>query len=155
MNQRGRAETLQDIDQHDHPAGGFDDLVADHLLAGVVAALHQNARRDARDQVDRRVLLEDHDEVDGFECGQHFGTRALVLDRAIRALQPPHRGVAVEADDQPVAGGARRGQNLDVAGMQDVEAAIGEADAQPLPFHSASWASSAPGARTTFSSAAR
>jgi hypothetical protein len=107
--------------------------VADHLLAGVIAALDQHARRDAGDQVDRRVLLEDHDEIDGFERGQHFGTCLLVLDRTIRALQPPHRGVAVEADDQAIAGGARRGQHLDVAGMQDVEAAIGEANAQALP----------------------
>ena len=39
-------------------------------------------------------------------------------------------------DHQPVAGRARAGQQLDVAGMQEIEAAIGEADAQALlaPF---------------------
>ena len=117
MHQRRRAETLEDVDQHNHPARGLDDLMADHLLAGVVAALDQRARLDAGDQVDRRVLLEDDDEVDGFERREHFRTRPFVLNRAIGALQPPHRGVAVEPHDQAVAGGTRRGQHLDVAGM--------------------------------------
>src|SRR3954452_17468244 len=39
MDQRGRAEALQDIDQHDRTARGLDDLMANHLLAGIVAAL--------------------------------------------------------------------------------------------------------------------
>ena len=60
--------------------------------------------------------------------------RALhILHRTVRALQPLHRGVAVEPDHQPVAGAARLRQHLDVAGMQDIETAIGEADAQSLP----------------------
>src|SRR3954469_16207479 len=59
MNQRRRAEAPEDVDQHDRSARGFDDLMADHLLAGVVAALHQRARLDAGDEVDRRILLED------------------------------------------------------------------------------------------------
>ncbi|CUU16974.1 hypothetical protein CDS [Bradyrhizobium sp.] len=133
MDQRGRAEALEDVDQHDDSAGGLDDLMADHLLAGVVATLHQRARLDPGDQIDRRILLEEDDEVDGFERREHFRTRTFVLNRAIGALQPPHRGIAVEADDQAIAGSARRGQHLDVAGMQDVKAAIGEADAQVLP----------------------
>lgn len=133
MNQRGRAEALEDVDQHDRAARGLHDLIANYLLAGVVAALYQHARLDPGDQVDRRVLLEDDDEIDGFQRRQHLGARTLVLDRAIGALQPPHRGVAVEAHDQPIAGCARRRQHLDVAGMQDIETAIGEADALSLP----------------------
>ena len=73
-----------------------------------------------------------HDEIDRLQRRQHFGARALVLHRTALALQPLHRGIAVQADDQPVAGAARRGQHLDVAGMQDVETAIGEADPQAL-----------------------
>jgi hypothetical protein len=38
------------------------------------------------------------------------------------------------ADDEPVAGGVRLGQELDVAGVQEIETAIGEADAQAPPF---------------------
>src|SRR3954468_4292544 len=136
MNQRRRAETLENVDQHHRPARGLDDLMADDLLAGVIAPLDQRTRLDAGDQVDRRIFIENNDEIDGFERRQHFRTRSLVLNGAIGALQPPYRSVAVQPHDQAVAGGARRCQHLDVAGMQDVEAAIGEADALALllPF---------------------
>src|SRR5690348_14155087 len=55
---------LEDIDQQHLAAVGLDDLVADHLLAGVVSALDQHARLDLGDQLDRRVLFKDHDEID-------------------------------------------------------------------------------------------
>src|SRR6476620_6343080 len=61
--QRRRAMARQNVDEYDL-AGSLDELVADDLFAGVVAALDQYARRHLRDQVDRRVLLEDRDEID-------------------------------------------------------------------------------------------
>src|SRR4051812_48395256 len=100
------------------------------LIAGVVATLHQYARPDPGDQIEWRVLFKDDDKIDRLQRRQHFGPRALVLHRTILTLEPLHRSVAVEADDQPIAGAARRGQNLDVTGMQDVETAVGEADPQ-------------------------
>ena len=115
------------------PPSRFDDLVADDLLAPVITALDQHLGAHAPDQIERRVLLEHHDQVDRLERGQHLGARVDVLHRPLLALQAPHRGVVVEADHQPVAGGARPGQQLDVAGMQQVEAAVGEADAHSLP----------------------
>ena len=51
--------------------------------------------------------------------------------RPLEALDP---GIAVERDDQPVALGARRRQQRDMAGMDDIEAAIGEADDEPPAF---------------------
>src|SRR6478736_6399917 len=125
-HQRRRAMARQNVDEYDLAAGSLDDLVADDLFAGVVAALDQHARRHLRDQADRRVLLEDRDEIDRLQRRQHFGPRPLVLNRAPLAFQSFHRGIAVETDDQAVAGAARGRQHLDVAGMQDVEAAIGE-----------------------------
>ena len=44
-------------------------------------------------------------------------------------LEALDRGVAVEADDEPVGGGARLAQQRDMAGMDQIEAAIGEGDA--------------------------
>ena len=107
----------------------FDDFVSDDLVTAVVAALHQHAGLDLRDQLDWRVFLEDHDKIDRLKRRQHLGARALVLNRAPVALQPPHRCVAVQTDDQPIAGAARGGQHLDMAGMQNVETAVGESDA--------------------------
>src|ERR1700738_2401456 len=43
VDERGRTETGQDFDQQHFAAIGLDDLVADDLVAGIVAALHQHA----------------------------------------------------------------------------------------------------------------
>src|SRR3982750_3835958 len=86
MNQRRRAETLENVDQHHRPARGLDDLMADDLLAGVIAPLDQRTRLDAGDQVERRILIENNDEMDGFERRQHFRTRSLGLNGAIGPL---------------------------------------------------------------------
>src|SRR6185437_14648454 len=76
---------------------------------------------------------EDGHEIDGLERREYLGAGLLMLHGPSLALQPLHRGVTVEADDQPVAGAARGRQHLDMTGMQDVETAIGEAYAQALP----------------------
>src|SRR5579859_982534 len=132
IDQRGRAETRQHLDQQYFAAMGFDDVAAYNLLAGIVAAFHQYARLDRGDQFDRGILFEDHHQIDSLQRRQHFGARALILHRTAITLQPPYRCVAVETDDQPIAGAPRRGQDLDVAGMQDVETTIGEADPQSV-----------------------
>src|ERR1700716_2314025 len=48
-DERCGAEAFEDIDQHDLATVSCDDLVADDLVAGIVAALHQHARLDLRD----------------------------------------------------------------------------------------------------------
>src|SRR4051794_38972274 len=100
--------------------------MADDLLAAIVATRHQHARPDLRDQLDRRGFSAYDGEIDRLQRRQHFRARALRLHRTALALQPAHRGIAVETDNQPVAGATRRGQYPDVAGMQDVETAVGE-----------------------------
>src|SRR6266568_826252 len=113
IDQRGGAMALQYIDQQNLAATGLDDLVADDLLAGIVAALDQHARFHPRDQLDRGVLFENRDQIDRLQRCQHFGAGALVLHRTPLALQPLHRGVAVQPDDQAITGTARRRQHLD------------------------------------------
>src|SRR5882757_6957990 len=128
LDERGRTETGQDLDQHHLATIALDDLVADDLIAGVVPTLHQHARLYLRNQFDRGVFVEDCDEIDRLQRRQHFRARALVLHRTSLTFQPLHRRVTVQADNQAVAGAPRRGQDLDVAGMQNIEAAIGESD---------------------------
>src|ERR1700682_3667186 len=131
-DERSGAEAFEDIDQHDLAAVSGNDLVADHLLAGVIAALDQHTWLDLRNQIERRVFFTDDDEIDRLQRRQHFRPRALVLNRTPLALQPLHRGIAVQADNQAITGAARRGQNLNVAGMQNIEAPVGESDSQSL-----------------------
>src|SRR5258707_2475598 len=87
-DERCGAEAFEDIDQHDLATVSGDDFVADDLVAGIVAALHQHARPDLRDQLDRRVFLENDDEIHRLQPRQHFGTLTLALNRTAPALWP-------------------------------------------------------------------
>ena len=101
-----RALIKHRLDQNDIAARGLDHVAAHHLLAPVIGALDQHRRPHALDQVERRVLVEDDDEVDGLQRGQHLGAAVNGIDRPAFALQPRGRGVAVEPHHKPVAGGA-------------------------------------------------
>ena len=63
-----------------------------------------------------------------FNQPQHHHTIVLVIHRAILALDPSDRLVAVQTHDEQVALSARFTQVRDMAGMQDVEAAVGKRD---------------------------
>jgi hypothetical protein len=117
----------QDIDEHNFPAVCRDDFMADHLLAGIIAPFHQHAWLDPRDKFQRRILFEDHDEIDRFQRGKHLSTRALILHRPLGSFEPPHRCIAVKTDNQTIACGSRLGHNPDVTRVQDIKASIGEA----------------------------
>src|SRR5262245_19979879 len=70
-----RAEARHEINEDHFAAFAFDEPVSDHFLALVVASFHQDLGAHAADQLERRILLEDDDEIDGFKRRQHFGTR--------------------------------------------------------------------------------
>lgn len=62
----------------------------------VVAALHIQLRIDALQQFNRRRLVEQYDQADALECGEHAGAVGLGIQRPIRPLtEPARRGVAV------------------------------------------------------------
>src|SRR5262245_63509556 len=65
----GRA-AVDERDGLDEPAVALDQLVADDGLGGVVPALDQNVGTDHPDGLDRRVLVEDDDEVHRVERRQ-------------------------------------------------------------------------------------
>ena len=127
---------LDEIDQRDAAARFGDLLGADHGVDRPVGALHQHIRLQAHDQVERRVAVEAGDRVDRCQCGDDRGAVGKGVDRTFRPLEPARAGIAVERDEEPVALRARRRQERDMAGMQDIEAAIGEADreAAALPL---------------------
>src|SRR5260370_7206983 len=56
-DERCGAEAFEDIDQHDLAAVSGNDLVADHLLPGVIAALHHPTWLDLPNQIDRPAFL--------------------------------------------------------------------------------------------------
>ena len=81
------------------------------------------------DELERRVLVEEHDAVHGGEGGEHPGAGILTRHRPVGALaEPAHRRVAVDADHEGVALPARRLEQLDVTRMEKIEDAVGEDD---------------------------
>src|SRR3954447_10505280 len=112
------AVTRHQIDEDHLAAIRFDDLVPDDFVAGVIAALDQHGWAHLPDQLQRRVLLEHHHEIDGLERGEHISTSGDVLERAAVAFEARTRSIAVETNPQPVAGRARRRHQPDVSAMQ-------------------------------------
>ena len=99
LDDRRRRMPLLDRDAHDAAAARFDGVAADDLIGGPVGALDEDVRLEGRDDLRRRVLVEDDDRVDRRQRGEDFGALRLRRDRPRRALVPAHRRVGVEADE--------------------------------------------------------
>jgi hypothetical protein len=69
--------------------------------------------------------------IDRGEPGEHLRALGELQDRTPGALQPADRVVVVQPDDEDVAERARGGEVANVAGMEEIEAAVGEHDPRP------------------------
>ena len=115
----------------DPAAPGLDPVGADDAVAGVVGAFDQDVGRERLDQLERRVLVEQHDAVHRGEAGEHPGRAACSSATGRPAPLPRRRTDAsvLTPDDQGVALAPGGLEQLDVAGVQQVEHAVGEDDA--------------------------
>lgn len=75
------------------------------------------------------VFLKDQDVIDSRE--RRYETRAILLahQRTALALEAAHAGIAVDADNQQIAGRPGSFEITQMPDMQQVEAAIGQHDA--------------------------
>src|SRR5437868_3073853 len=85
------------------------------------------------DQIERRILRENYDKIDAFECGKHICALGIGTHGTPRTLEATDRLIAVDTDDQRVGSRARRAQHVDVSGMEQVEHAVGERDPTLFP----------------------
>ena len=63
----GRAVARHDLGEHHLAAGVFDELATDNLVEPVVGAFDEELRADCPDQIERRVFIEDDDQIDRSE----------------------------------------------------------------------------------------
>ena len=86
--------TGYEIDQDDLAAVSFDEVVADDVFLGVIAALHQHGRAHLADQFERGVFLEHHDEIDGFRYYGGYASLFIMLpaDDRVGRVFPPFQG---------------------------------------------------------------
>ena len=73
-------------------------------------------------------IAEDDDVVDAAQRGDELGAIGRRQDRTARALQPGHRPIVVDRDDQAIGFGRRALQIPHVPDVQEVEAAVRERD---------------------------
>src|SRR3954468_9770432 len=86
-------------------------------------------RPDRSDELCRGVLVEQDGVIDDVKGTDQRDPVRFPVDGAGWALEPSGAGVRVETNHQDVAQGTGAAQELDVAGMEDVEHAVGKDDA--------------------------
>ena len=101
--------------------GGADDRVF-----RVISAFDDDVGTKVADKIEWRIVGENYDEVDAFERAQDVRALGVGTYWSRWTLEAPYRIIAVDPDNERVRAVARRGQNVDVAGMKQVEHAIRE-----------------------------
>ena len=120
------------------PAIALHDFGPHHRIHGVIGALHKHFRLKQPNQFQRRFLIENRDAIHRRQGSQHSRARGFILDGPRRAFQALHTVITVQANHQPVTPGPRLFQQMHMAGVQKIKAAIGEAHAPAAPapaFH--------------------
>ena len=103
-----------------------NEITPHHFIGGVVGALDQNIGAQLLNQFARRILGEQDHRIDAREGCDNQSARMFGLDRPTFALEPLHRGVIIECDNQPVTGRTCLFDQGNMSRMHQIEAAIGE-----------------------------
>src|SRR5262249_18002665 len=98
------------------------------LLPAVVGTFDKDVRSDGLDKRQRRGLRKDREIIDRLQGGNNEAAIALGIYGSSGPFEGSPTRIAIEADDHHVAPTAALLKVLDVAGVQDVEASIGEND---------------------------
>ena len=108
---------------------------------GVVAAFGVESGVDGADDVRDAQRVEDDDVVHGAERGHDAGAVLLAIDGAGWAFQFADGAVGIQRDGECVAEGASALEVIDVAGVEEIEAAVGQDEAATLGVEASGFAS--------------
>src|SRR6185437_9380672 len=122
----GGGEARGERDALDAAAGGEDFGFAHDLTRAPVGALDQDVGEERGDHFLGRGLIEEHDVIHAFERGQDLGALLLGDDRTAGAFAAADAGVGVDGDEEDVAEEAGSLQRLQVAGVEEIVAAVGQ-----------------------------
>ena len=111
---------------HDSPSPALHFRGTNNRVFRIIAALDDHVGLEMPDEAERSVLGEHYDEIHALERRQHVCAFGVAAHGARGALEPAHGLIAVDADDERVGGFARGREEVDVAGMKQVEHTIGE-----------------------------
>lgn len=111
---------------HDAPSPALHFCRANDRVFRIITALDDHVGFEMPDEIERRVIGKNYDEIHALERRQHVSALGVAAHWARGALETAHGFIAVDADDECVRGIACDGEDVDVAGMKQVEHAIGE-----------------------------
>ena len=92
----------------------------------VIASLGVVVSADGGDFGIEPGAFEDESGIDATEGCEGVGAVMLGIERAVRAFELAHRGIAVDRDNENVANGGGLVKIGDVAAVEEVETAVGE-----------------------------
>ncbi len=113
-------------DNNDSPPASARFRRSDYRGLDIVTALHEDVGRQQLDEAQWRVFLERHHRVDHLQSPQHEGAVSRGSNRTCWSLEAPHGVIRVDANDQRITLFARRQEQVDVAGVEQVEHPVGE-----------------------------
>src|SRR3954471_12881420 len=109
-------------------APGLDHVAADDRVWRPIGALDEDVGLKRGDDLEGRVFIEDHDAVDARKRAEELDAFVLWRDRPACALVHPNRTGRAPPHDQRIAELPCLLQVSDVAGMKQIEHAVGEDD---------------------------
>jgi len=123
---------LGELEPDDPAAPRFNDVPSDNPVRAPVRPFHQDIGLDARNGLERRVLVEHEHRIYEVEREQDLRPFLGAIDWTVGTLVRADRSVGVHSHDQCVAEAARLPQVANVSRMQQVEHAVGK-DHSPTP----------------------
>ncbi len=132
-NGRGRI-ARDDGNRNNATASGFHFLAANDLVAGPIAALHQDIREQAGNHFAGSQIIEDDDGVHRLQSTENFRALAFRDNGTSFAFYLAHARVTVQPNDEDVSQCACHLQAADMAGMKQIKATVGENDAAAVAF---------------------
>src|SRR5229473_6604438 len=127
-DRRARAMPRQQRRQHNTSAVGLHERLAIDPLSAPILALNQHVRPYLADYPLGSRVVEHHHVIDHLECREHPRAIDRVIQRPIRTLYLADAAIAVESHDQHFTLRTREAQNLQMARVEKIEAAVGEND---------------------------
>ncbi len=99
-------------------------LSTDNPVERPIGALDQHVGAQGSDGLERCVFVVNEDSVDALKSEQRFRPFLLSDHGPALALEAPHRGVRVDADDQNIPVGSGLLQEMHMARVKDVETPV-------------------------------
>jgi len=127
LNNTCRGLARHQRERNDLATPSFDFLAADDVVYPV-GPFYENVRPNIKNGFQGSVFVERADVVHDFQGREKLPTLRLRKDRAIRALQTLNGFISIDGNNQGIAEGTRTGEQVEMSGVEDIEAAVGEND---------------------------